>query len=409
MRPGRFVVFPPSPTSSVPLPGSRHPFPRGPHAMSRIALSETRSNPVVSLRPPPRAKAAQADEGADPPPTHGRTPGLRGTLPLPSPFVLERGGALEGGKVAFELCGNPLGPLVAVLGGISADGHVCPHAGDPRPGWWSGVVGPGAVLDPGRYRILGVDYLAGPGASSGPPADPEAPFPPLTPGDQAAALVTLLDHLGVRRFRAVVGGSYGGMVGLALAQRFPHRVERVVALAAAHEPDPMAAALRSVQRSIVRSCARRGGAEEGLALARALAATTDRSREEFRTRFPGAGEVTEDGTVRVPAEDYLEHQGRQFVDRITPGRFVALSASIDLHRVDPSALRTPVTLVGFLEDAIVPPESLRELAPRLPPGSTFSLISSRYGHDGFLKEVEPVSRVIRRALATAALEAGDPP
>lgn len=330
-------------------------------------------------------------------------PGQRGCIPLPSPFPLERGGWLEGARVAWELCGDPRKPLVAVLGGISADGHACPHAGDPRPGWWPGVVGPGGALDPARHRILGIDYLAGPGASSGP--DGRFPFPIPTPGDQAAALAAILDHLGIPRLRAIVGGSYGGMVALAFASRFPDRLEAAVVLAAAHEPDPLAGAIRAVQRRIVRLGLERGAPEEGLALARALAITTYRSGEEFRRRFPGEAEVTEAGEVRVPAEDYLDHQGWSFLDRLDPARYLALSASVDLHRVDPGTLRVPVTLVGFQEDALTPSCTLQALARELPPGSILTELRSRYGHDGFLKEVEAVGAVIRRALARAELEA----
>lgn len=331
--------------------------------------------------------------------------GQRGCIPLPTPFILESGGTLEGARLAWELCGDPRKPLVAVLGGISADAHACAHAGDPRPGWWPGVAGAGFTLDPARFRLLGIDYLAGPGDSSGPGAGGRTPFPALTPGDQAAALAAVLDHLGVPRLRAIVGGSYGGMVALAFASRFPGRVECAVVLAAAHEPDPRAAAVRAIQRRIVALGLELGARDEALALARALALTTYRSGAEFRARFPGGAEITEGGEVRVAAEDYLDHQGRRFVDRLDAARFQVLSASVDLHRVDPATLGIPVTLVGFEDDDVAPPCTMRALAAQLPPGSTLTEIPSRYGHDGFLKETTAVGAVIRRALAGAAVEA----
>jgi homoserine O-acetyltransferase/O-succinyltransferase len=391
----------------APLPSSTPSSPNGAGRGMRPTPLRESGNGMPGLRSgsTPSRSGSTPPHAAPRPAPFSSTAGQRGCTPLPSPFRLQHGGVLEGAHLSWELCGDPCRPLVAVLGGISADGHVCPHAGDPRPGWWPGVVGPGAALDPARYRILGIDYLAGPGESSGPAADGRSPFPVLTPADQASALAVLLDHLGVPRLRAIVGGSYGGMVALSFASLFPGRLEGAVVLAAAHEPDPLAAAVRAIQRRIVKLGIETGAHGEGLALARALALTTYRSREEFRRRFPGEAELTEDGEVRVPAEDYLDHQGERFLQRMDPARYLALTASIDLHRVDPGTIRVPVALAGFQEDALVPPDTLWALARRLPAGSTLTELASRFGHDGFLKEVDAVGSVIRRALAAAAVEA----
>jgi homoserine O-acetyltransferase/O-succinyltransferase len=327
-----------------------------------------------------------------------------GLCHLPAPLALERGGFLEAVHVAYECTGDEALPLVVALGGISAGRHVAATADDARPGWWQDFVGPGGALDTDRYRVLGIDWLAGRGASTGPTnASTPASFPTLTTADQAAALAAVLDHLDVRGAHAIVGASYGGMVALAFAATHPGRVGRLVVLGAAHRTHPFATALRVIQRDIVRLGLRTGAATDALALARALAVTTYRTADEFAARFaapvPPAG-----AAARFPVADYLDHQGRTFAASFAPEGFLCLSESIDLHAVDPAAVRVRTTLVAFEGDTLVPPAQVRSLAEALD-DAMLHVIPSRFGHDAFLKETAALAPIVSRALAADASHA----
>src|SRR5690606_36913399 len=196
-------------------------------------------------------------------------PAGTGLCHLPAPFTLERGGALDAAHIAYECFGDESLPIVCALGGISAHRHVSASDADPRPGWWQDFVGPGRALDTRRWRVVGIDWLGGRGASSGPEVDehPDA-FPTITTRDQATALALLLDHLGVERAHAIVGSSYGGMVALAFAAAFHDRVDRIIALGAADRAHPYATAFRTVQRRVVRLGQETGRTTEAVALAR---------------------------------------------------------------------------------------------------------------------------------------------
>ena len=318
------------------------------------------------------------------------------------PVELECGGTLTGCVVGYECIGPPGAPAVAVLGGISADAHVCAHDADPRPGWWDAFVGPRRSIDTGRYRLIGMDWLGGPGATTGDPG-PAGRLPAITPGDQAALLAGLLDALGIDRLHAIVGASYGGMAALAFAARFPRRLRRAVVISAAHETHPMATALRSIQREIVRAGLRAGREAAGLALARQLAMTTYRTDAEFAARF-GNAPVWEDGVARFPVEEYLVHKGRSFAGRFTAEQYLRLSESLDLHRVDPASIRVPVTLVAVEQDTLVPSWQMEELRERLRGSGELVRIVSRFGHDAFLKERAAIAPVIRSVLAEAGRE-----
>jgi len=297
----------------------------------------------------------------------------------------------------YELCGAPDAPVVLALGGISATRHVLSNPNDQTVGWWEGIGGAGRALDPALRRVLGVEFLDGGCTELG------LPEHEVTTHDQAAAVVELLDLLGIERLDAVIGASYGGMVALALAERWPERVRRVVVISAAHEPHPMATALRSLQRATVELGLRTGEAAEAMTIARGLAMTSYRSAREFAERFPAssdsvAGSNDPDVGARTAVERYLRHAGERFAERMPPARFLALSLSADLHRVLPERVRVPTTIIAAQGDTLVPSSQTRALAARLPNVRGFHTLRSRRGHDAFLTETGRLSRLLTSIL-----------
>lgn len=324
------------------------------------------------------------------------SPVREGILEIPGPFPLYLGGTLDNVRVAWRLAGPTGAPVVAALGGISASRVVFSDPGSQPAGWWNGVVGPGCALDASHFAILGFDFLGGSGDTTGPRAG-GAPFPSISAYDQAEILERLRIALGIARLQGIVGASYGGMVALAFAERYPDAVGHVVAISAADRTHPMSTAWRSVQRAIVRYAVARGEGAEGLKLARALAMATYRTPAEFAERFGGDAERCATGFV-FPVEGYLFARGDAYAQRYVPEAFVCLSESIDLHHVRAEQIRVPTTLIGVIEDQLVPIGDLRDLARRLGAACELVEISSLYGHDAFLKEAEALRPVFARAL-----------
>jgi homoserine O-acetyltransferase len=134
-----------------------------------------------------------------------------------------------------------------------------------------------------------------------------------------------------------------------------------------------------------------------LRLARALAMATYRSPEEFAVRFAGAP-ARIDGRFQFPVESYLLARGDAYAATYVPEAFVCLSESIDLHQVDASRIRVPVTLVAILEDQLIPISDMRSLHTRLGGPAALVELSSLYGHDAFLKEGDALQPVFTGAL-----------
>ena len=276
---------------------------------------------------------------------------------------------------AWDLTGPAGAPVIVALGGISASSRATE--------WWGAVAGPGRAIDTRRFRVLGVDYVDHGVESDGRPAWA------VTTHDQADALARALEEAGIERARAVVGASYGGMVALAFAERYPELVDELVVISAPHRPHPMSTALRAIQRRIVELGLETGRAGDALVLARALGMTTYRSAGEFASRF---------AADPFAAEEYVIHQGTAFAATFPPARFLALSLSCDLHSVDPRRIATPALLVAATGDAIVPREQMEELARSLGGRCRLEHLASRVGHDAFLAEPHLVSPIIRSAL-----------
>ena len=97
-------------------------------------------------------------------------PGTR-FIDLPSPFPMKRGGALHGARVAYETWGTlnaARDNAVLILTGLSPDAHAAANDGNPEPGWWEAMLGPGKPIDSDRWFVICVNSLGSCKGSTGP-------------------------------------------------------------------------------------------------------------------------------------------------------------------------------------------------------------------------------------------------
>jgi homoserine O-acetyltransferase len=287
-----------------------------------------------------------------------------------------------GSATRARVTGHDHLPVVAVLGGISANRFVCGRP-DGTPGWWAGLVGAGAAVDPAERRVLGLDFAADETGKSCP-----------TTKEQAEVILAALDHLGVDKAHAVIGASYGAMVGLSLAEHYPDRVDRLVVISAGAEPHPASTAWRELQRRVVALGIESGTKNEALAIARGMGMMSYRTPAEFEQRFE-AGLPGEDPLGLTEPGQYLRARGEAFQRVMTPERFLSLSGSIDRHRSNPEKITAPTLLIGADSDQLVLPAQIHSLAERLSGPVELHMLSSIYGHDMFLKEAAKIGELVR--------------
>lgn len=306
------------------------------------------------------------------------------------PWTTSRGCDMVADQVRGRLYGPDNAPLVVVLGGISATRFVA-DGGQKNRGWWSRLVRSGGAIDLKRVRVLGLDFA--------PHSDSETCPETITTQDQSTRLKALLDDHELGPIAAFVGSSYGGMCGLSFAQHNPGSVKHLCIIGAAHKPYPIGVGWRGIQRRVVRLGLAAGQPEAGLKLARELAMTTYRTPEEFSDRF-GLNE-TSSNPAQFDICDYLGSRGDAFATHMDAARFLALSESIDLHRVEPEAIKTPTLLMSAISDQLAPLPTLRELRDRLAGPSELFTFTSLYGHDAFLKEYDAMEARLARFIDEA--------
>jgi homoserine O-acetyltransferase len=342
------------------------------------------------------------------------------------PLSLALGGLLPQVQIAYETWGT-LSPAadnaVLLCTGLSASSHARSSEPDPSPGWWEGMIGPGAAIDTDRWFVVCCNVLGGCFGSTGPGSlDPRGRpyamrFPVVTVWDFVRVHGLMLDALGINRLHAAIGSSLGGMQALAFAAAMPERVARVVAISAPARSYPLSIALRHVQReAVMRDPAWNGGEyypgpgpHSGLNLARQIGTITYRSGAEWDERFLRERTRPQplDLGIDFQIESYLTYQGDKFVGVYDPNSYLYISKAMDLFDLAEGApsleagvarISAEALVIGVSSDLLFPLHQQQELARLLFDAHgrcRFFPIESVYGHDAFLIEIEPFAELLR--------------
>ncbi len=349
-------------------------------------------------------------------------------------FATESGAELPSIRLAYETWGKLSATrdnAVLVLHALTGDSHLRGPAGPGHPtaGWWGDIVGPGAPIDTDRWFVVAPNMFGGCQGSTGPSSiapdgyEWASRFPYLTIRDQVAAQVRLADALGVEVWAAVIGGSMGGMHALEWGIGEPDRVRRLAVLSAPPMTTADQIALNGVQLEAIQMDPRFAAGEyydsgdgdgphRGLALARRMALLNYRSPTELNQRFQrswqsGKSPLGHGG--RFAVESYLDFHGNKFTRRFDANSYIALVEAMDSHDVgrgrggieDALARVQATTLVlGIDSDRLFPVDGQHRIARgiRTTIDADAVVLSSDFGHDGFLIETAAVGRHLRRLL-----------
>lgn len=353
-----------------------------------------------------------------------------GNRKFTEPFSLktESGQVLQNARLAFETWGtlnSDRSNAVLVLHALTGDSHCSGNSapGHPTSGWWNGLIGPGLAIDTDRFFVVCPNVLGGCQGSTGPSSlDPSGKeygpaFPQLTIRDQARAFEELANQLGIEPWFGIVGGSMAGMHALEMAIEHPKSTQRLAILAAPPFTTADQIALNTVQLEAIRSDSNFAGGDyydakpgfgphRGLALARRMALLNYRSPEELNERFGRSWQsqvspLTERGKYAV--ESYLDFHGNKFVRRFDANSYITLVSAMNSHDVGRgresiqqalSQITCRTLVLGVDSDRLFPVAGQQLIADSISGelvGGGLQLISSEFGHDGFLIEIEEVS------------------
>jgi homoserine O-acetyltransferase len=358
-------------------------------------------------------------------------------------FRFASGETIPDVEVAYESYGEFDGDNAVLICHALTGSQNVSNAGRARTtgqarAWWNDIVGPGKAIDTTEYYVICANVPGSCYGTSGPSTpDPDTgtpyatDFPPVTVADWTRAQRALLDHLGVGRLHAVVGGSVGGMNVLDWARQYPDDARRIVPIAAAPRLDAQCLALDAIARRAIRTDPDwRGGdyydgpgPDDGLALARQLGHVMYLSKESMARKFGRRAAGRDAARERFPVdpasaffpyrdvESYLDYQAETFVDRFDANSYLYLTRAMDDFDLAAGYDSDADALAAFAGEALVmsftgdwhfttgqADEVVAAFGDANVPVA-HQVVDSDHGHDAFLVEPNKVGPPVRDFLA----------
>ncbi len=342
---------------------------------------------------------------------------------LPGPLALDGGAEIAPVEFAYETYGaldDDKSNAVLICHALTLDQYVAStHPRTGKAGWWTQMVGEGRPIDPARHFIICINVIGSCMGSSGPAtlAGDGAPhamrFPVITIRDMVRAQAMLLDHLGIERLQAVIGGSMGGMQVLEWAACYPERVGSAIAIATAARHSAQNIAFHEVGRQAIMADPHWHGGDyygtgeqptKGLAVARMAAHITYLSEEGLTEKFGRRLQEREAKSFGFDAdfqvESYLRHQGISFVDRFDANSYLYITRAMDYFDLAEehggrlanafAGTKTRFCVISFDSDWLYPTSESKTIVRALNAAGaevSFVELSSPFGHDAFLLDV----------------------
>jgi len=327
------------------------------------------------------------------------------TLEIKGTFQLENREVLPGLTIAYNSYGNlneAKDNVVWVCHALTANSDVFD--------WWPGLVGENCVVNPKDHFIICVNIIGSCYGSSGPlTINPEndqpyySSFPVVTIRDMINAFILVRKKLGIEKIKLLMGGSMGGYQVLEWCLMEPAVIQNSFVITTSAAESAWGIAIHTAQRLSIeadqtwkdRSA---DAGKNGIKAARGIGMLTYRNYKIFHQK---QSDPDFSKTDNYKASSYILHQGNKLSDRFNAQSYWLLTKSMDSHNIARGrfdtlekalkAIHQPMLVIGIDSDILCPVPEQAFLAEHIP-NSTLHIISSDYGHDGFLVEAETISR-----------------
>ena len=321
------------------------------------------------------------------------------------PLQLESGAVLPRVEIAYHTYGelNAAGDnVIWVCHALTANSD----AAD----WWSGLFGDSKPLDPNKHFIVCANILGSCYGSSGaltenPETDKPyyASFPQITIRDMVKAHQLLQAHLGINQVQLGIGGSMGGYQLMEWAIADQSLFKNLCLLVTSAKASAWEIAIHEAQRLAIEADATwqsdsLDAGRNGLKAARGIGMLTYRNYEAFKQTQKDEEEKL-DG---FKASSYIQYQGEKLAKRFNAQSYHLLTKSMDSHNLGRrrnsveealGMIKVNTLIIGVDTDILCPITEQEFIAKHIP-NSRLEIISSPFGHDGFLVETEKIAQLL---------------
>ena len=336
-------------------------------------------------------------------------------------LLLDCGVRLDKFDIAFETYGKldkNKKNAVLIFHALSGDQFVTGlNKVTGKEGWWNLVVGENKPIDTKKYFVICANVIGGCMGSTGPKEICEGTgkpyglsFPVITIKDMVKAQAYLLDHLGIKKTLAVLGGSMGGMQALQFCSLYPDKTFTAVPIACAASHSAQNIAFNELARQAIMADPEWDAGNyisagkvprKGLAIARMAGHISYLSEQGLQNKF--GRKLQEDKGLQFSfdadfqVESYLKYQGYSFVDRFDANSYLYITRAMDyfdLYKANNGNLslafkntKIKFCIISFSTDWLYPTSESKKIVIALNSiGAEVSFVNiiTNNGHDSFL-------------------------
>jgi homoserine O-acetyltransferase/O-succinyltransferase len=298
-------------------------------------------------------------------------------------------------------------------------------ASDATPGYWNAIIGPGKAIDTNKYYVLSSDTLVNLNANmpnvvtTGPASINPATgkpygmsFPVVSIRDFVLVQKALIDSLGIKRLKAVIGASMGGLQAFEWAQSYPDSVERIIPMIASAAAEPYLIAWLDLWAQPIRLDPNWNGGDyygkappiEGLKAALKLVTLQANHWQWARATFGTA--PAEDGkdpakaiANRFKIDAFLDQAAGNRAAVADANHFLYLVRANQLAAVDPGKLKVPALVLHAPTDLVFYEPWVEETIQKLAAGGTPVERRALLGPYGHLNGVLAIGQAADRITA----------
>ncbi len=332
-------------------------------------------------------------------------------------FALESGNSLPSLEIAFHTYGSfnkAKNNVVWICHALTANSD----AAD----WWHELVGKGKIFDTDKYFIVCANILGSCYGSSGPLSTNSitgkkyySEFPKISIRDMVNAHVLLRKHLKIKNIYLGAGGSMGAYQLLEWSLIEPAVFKRLVLMNTSARESAWGIAIHTAQRLAIEADSTwknkiNNAGANGLKAARAIGMLTYRNYDTFVEQQT---DKELDKLDDYKASSYIIYQGEKLLKRFCAQSYWILTKAMDSHNLTRKRnqniktsvfkeealkntlkkIKVKTLVIGISSDILCPVDEQKFLANYLPK-ATLKIITSSYGHDGFLIEGQKLTKTI---------------